>query len=136
MARRRARGRVKRRRSAWQHLISNNSGNNIAASVSTDNTLFQNSQGTGDDFTVVRIVGGVYLGLQGTPSLVSPIQYGIYHRTRTNAGTTALVANSDTDIGNENWMHYRVVMEFQADLVHHRIDDSVDMKVMRKLPRG
>jgi hypothetical protein len=44
--------------------------------------------------------------------------------------------SNSTDIASDAWLHWRVVNEFQADLVHHRVDDSIDIRVKRKIEAG
>ncbi len=130
---RRGRGRTARRRSYWVHLNSDTSGINVAANVAQNVTLFALPEDTNIANTLVRIVGSVYLGVQASPAFVAAVYYGIYKRSTSAAQSLVLNALVDTDIGSEEWLFWKVVNEFQADLVHHWSDDKVDIKVMRKL---
>ncbi len=137
MARRRGKGRTERRRSYWEGLRSETSGTNENANVQHDSTLFSIGGNSNDSTTIVRIVGSVYLGVQASPAFVASVYYGIYRAYIPNSGTAfRLNPSSVTDMGAENWMFWKVVNEFQADLVHHYGDDRVDIKVMRKIDGG
>jgi len=133
MARRFRRGKTGRRRSYWQSLFIEVVGTNVAALVQKTDALVTFAEGSNKSATLVRIVGSCYLGLQGSPSSVTPIYWGIFVRPTAASGGIVLNPSDFTDFGSELWLHWRIVNEFQADLVHHRIDDSVDIKVMRKL---
>ncbi len=139
MARKRfRRGRTGRRRSFWELLTRNTSGVNVNANVANNVTLFSVTEDASgqDPVTLVRIVGSVYLGIQTTPSFVAPVFYGIYWRPTSSSNSLVLSAISTADRGSEHWMFTKVVNEFQADLVHHWVDDHIDIKVMRKVGQG
>ncbi len=133
MGRRYSRGRSQRRRSYWVHLVSDSSGINVAAGAQTNTVLFALPEDTNIANTLVRIVGSVYLGVQATPAFVACVYYGIYKRPTSAGDAFTLNPTNDDDIGSEEWLFWKVVNEFQADLVHHYGDDKVDIKVMRKL---
>ncbi len=132
MARRSRVGRTARRRSYWVHLRSDSSGINVAANVATNTVLFALPEDTNIANTLVRIVGSLYLGVQATPAFVAAVYYGIYKRSTSAAQSLVLNPTSQPDIGSEEWLFWKVVNEFQADLVHHYSDDRIDIKVMRK----
>ena len=131
MAKRKGGGRSARRRSFWVHFARDTAGINIGANVAQNETLFSLPEDTNLSLTVVRIVGSVYLGIQATPAFVVPVFWGIYKRPTSSADSLVLNAIDPTDRGSEEWLHHRIVNEFQADLVHHWKDDMVDVKVMR-----
>ncbi len=138
MARRFRRGRSARRRSYWVELAVETSGTNVASNVVRDNVMFAfgSVDPKADACTIVRMVGGVYLGIQASPTFVASVYFGIYKSLSGSASVFRLSPSNNDDVGAEQWLHWRVVHEFQADLVHHRKDDELDVKVMRKLNGG
>ncbi len=136
MARRVSRGRTPRRRSYWLALHLESSGVNVASNTRHDDVLMS----LADDHnttTIIRIVGAVYAGIQVAAAFVAPVYWGIYKR-QGSGSVSSLVLNplNLTDVGDENWMHWRVLYHFLADDQIEQPDAGVDIKVKRKIDGG
>ncbi len=145
MARRRRFGgrRAQRRRTFWTVpgdfggvSFNETAGINTAAGVSRDRTEIALLSDQDSTFTLVRIVGGVHVSLQAAPASAVPVFWGFYTAQSGGGGSLRLDARTDADVSEENWLHWRPVWLFGADLTLNRTDDMVDIKVMRKFEAG
>lgn len=135
--------RGKRRRTFWTAMgqmgggaAPEGQGVNTANNVSRDLLLCTILSDQDQTATLVRIVGSVYVGLQASPAVVMPIYWGIYTAQSGGGGSIRLEADTQADISEETWLHWRVSHQFALDQTLNRTDELVDIKVMRKLEQG
>ncbi len=124
------------RRKYWLQLNVATSGTNVAAGTRTDITLMSLAD-LHDTTTLLRIIGSVHTSIQAGPAFVAPVHWGIYKAA--GLGSVAeliLNPNNVIDIGDDNWLHWRVINHFLADDQTERRDDQVDIKVKRKIDGG
>ncbi len=111
-------------------------GVNTAAGVDRDLTLATILSDADQTFTVVRIIGAVHVSLQAVPAAAVPVYWGLYIGQSGGGGSLRLSSRVDADVSEESWLHWRVTHLFGADLTLNRTDESVDIRVMRKMEAG
>lgn len=149
MAHRRSgrRGGAPRRKTSWVSLGSGpeDNGFNTAGNTIRDVLLYTPTvgevsagvaSGVGNACTVVRIVGSVATALQAATVDLRGIFWGIYLGKSGGGGSFRLDPSLQTDVADEQWLHWRAQYHFLADDQMEYRDQAVDIKVMRKIPAG
>ncbi len=137
MANRFRRGRSAKRRKYWQTMVVEDVGTNTAAGTIRDVAILAVTSSSDIGFTVLRILGAVYMGLQAATVSTIGLYWGIYQAQSGGGGSLRFDPSVEADISEQNWMHWRAFHSFgPADEPMTQDVQAVDMKTMRKITGG
>lgn len=126
---------------SWEDFANNNQSALVAATTRSEIVLALPATDA-DAFTVLRIVGQIYIGLQANAPANTVLRgaWGIYIADSGSAGDLNLDLTSSLDMGHENWLMWRafymntVTTVLAAESSFTNV--HVDIKVSRKVPEG
>ena len=122
-----------RRSTFWVDLIQDGTAVDTAAGVVRTVVLLAPTELDGQ-ITIVRIVGAVGVGINGTQSTPTILAWGVYVAGQGTAADTILDPTNLNDMSSEDWLHWRPRICVLADSNQRQNEHGpVDIKVKRKL---